>query len=399
MYLARHQPTGKICALKRMEKRLLCKMNESEHILHERDILTISTSPWLVQLLSAFQDTQNIYLALEYVPGGDFRTFINKAGVLRDGDARFYAAEMFVAVNELHKLGYIHRDIKPENFLLDSRGHVKLTDFGLAANVKSDQQHFWLHNNDYQSSRSMSGRAFSLVGSPDYLAPELIDSADFSARMDIYTEGYDYLVDYWSLGCMIFEMLSGYPPFFASDNSGVWYNLFHWQETLRRPHYEGADEEFNLTDAAWSFVTSLITHKHKRLQTFLDVQRHEWFTPMNDLIRKHRQSLINNGVAKIATVLRVPVKKNDKNTSCSDGDLWRDLRSLPESVLKPPYVPRINDELDHGHFDDFSQGADTKAYKQVVDKLERLEASSALDEGSHSHRTNDDPFRNFEFSK
>lgn len=88
-----------------------CKVR---HVLVERDILTATKTPWLVRLLYAFQDTQHVYLAMEYVPGGDFRTLLNNSGVLKEEHARFYISEMFVAVNELHKLGYIHRDLKPE---------------------------------------------------------------------------------------------------------------------------------------------------------------------------------------------------------------------------------------------------------------------------------------------
>lgn len=84
------------------------------HVLVERDILTATKTPWLVSLLYAFQDPHYIYLAMEYVPGGDFRTLLNNSGVLKEEHARFYISEMFAAVNELHKLGYIHRDLKPE---------------------------------------------------------------------------------------------------------------------------------------------------------------------------------------------------------------------------------------------------------------------------------------------
>lgn len=84
------------------------------HVLVERDILTATKTPWLVRLLYAFQDRENVYLAMEYVPGGDFRTLMNNSGLIAQPYAMFYIAEMFVAVNELHKLGYIHRDLKPE---------------------------------------------------------------------------------------------------------------------------------------------------------------------------------------------------------------------------------------------------------------------------------------------
>jgi len=88
--------------------------SQVRHVLVERDILTATKTPWLVRLLYAFQDTLNVYLAMEYIPGGDFRTLLNNSGVLKEEHARFYISEMFAAVNELHKLGYIHRDLKPE---------------------------------------------------------------------------------------------------------------------------------------------------------------------------------------------------------------------------------------------------------------------------------------------
>lgn len=125
-----------MCALKKMRKGTLAKMDEVKHVLVERDILTNVKTPWLVKLLYAFQDKEHVYLAMvsrpgatrsgwrtfavsahwqqEYVPGGDFRTLLNNSGVLKEEHARFYAAEMFASLNELHKLGYIHRDLKPE---------------------------------------------------------------------------------------------------------------------------------------------------------------------------------------------------------------------------------------------------------------------------------------------
>jgi cell cycle protein kinase DBF2 len=133
VYLARKQETGEVCALKKMRKRTLFKMDEVDlcpplivinsprltrfqvrHVLVERDILTATKTPWLVRLLYAFQDAEHVYLAMEYVPGGDFRTLLNNSGVLKEEHARFYISEMFASVCELHKLGYIHRDLKPE---------------------------------------------------------------------------------------------------------------------------------------------------------------------------------------------------------------------------------------------------------------------------------------------
>ena len=140
VFLARKKDSQEICALKKMNKNLLHKMDEVRHILVERDILTAAKSDWLVKLLYAFQDSDSIYLAMEYVPGGDFRSLLNNSGVLTNRHARFYIAEMFLSVDALHHLGFIHRDLKPENFLIDSTGHIKLTDFGLSSGILSPQR-------------------------------------------------------------------------------------------------------------------------------------------------------------------------------------------------------------------------------------------------------------------
>lgn len=140
VFLARKKDTREICALKVLNKKLLVKLDETRHVLTERDILTNTRSEWLVKLLYAFQDPEKVFLAMEFVPGGDFRTLLNNTGYLIPPHARFYMSEMFAAVNSLHELGFTHRDLKPENFLIDSKGHIKLTDFGLAAGTVSNDR-------------------------------------------------------------------------------------------------------------------------------------------------------------------------------------------------------------------------------------------------------------------
>ncbi|KAF9203912.1 hypothetical protein BGZ59_001363, partial [Podila verticillata] len=132
VFLARKSDTGELCALKRMSKRHLHLQDEVQHILTERDVLTATRSEWHVRLLYSFQDQDYVYLAMEFVQGGDVRTMLSARGVLREEDTRLYFAEMIMAIDALHQQGYIHRDLKPENFLIDRTGHIKLTDFGLS---------------------------------------------------------------------------------------------------------------------------------------------------------------------------------------------------------------------------------------------------------------------------
>ncbi len=173
---------------------------------------------------------------------------------------------MSLAVDQLHTLGYIHRDLKPENFLISSEGHIKLTDFGLASgminNQKIESMRIKLEKADdwkmpdrsiverqamYRSLRAQEPTlAHSVVGSPDYMAPEVLKGGE-----------YNHSVDYWSLGCILFECLSGYPPFSGETANETWSNLKNWRTSIRRPHYDAPEhQEFNLRDEAWDVIIS-----------------------------------------------------------------------------------------------------------------------------------------------
>ncbi|TFY82248.1 hypothetical protein EWM64_g1769 [Hericium alpestre] len=338
VYLARKQETGEVCALKKMKKRTLFKMDEIRHVLVERDILTATQTPWLVRLLYAFQDPQHVYLAMEYVPGGDFRTLLNNSGVLKEEHARFYISEMFAAVRELHKLGYLHRDLKPENFLVDGTGHVKLTDFGLATGalnpkrieslkikldkVKDNQivhRSTMERRSIYRSIRNMDPRyADSIVGSPDYMAPEVLRG-----------KPYTYSVDYWSLGCILFEFLAGFPPFSGSTPEETWTNLKNWTKVLRRPEYDKPEDLiFNLSDIAWDAVTRLIAHASVRYSTLDQVQAHPFFKKVQ----------------------------------------WDDLRGT-----QAPFVPALDSEIDTGYYDDFTSVEDMAKYAEVKEKQRNVD--------------------------
>lgn len=184
VFLARKD--HKVYAIKKMSKVVLHNLGETRHILNERDILAGANSIWLVKLIYAFQDPESVFLAMEFVPGGDFRTLLTASGVLREQHAQFYFSEMCASVFALHELGFIHRDLKPENFLLDATGHLKLTDFGLSRGSMSQQVIDVLKKKfdelkdvplTFKSNNIRTGtqkgtrknlRAFSLVGSPDY---------------------------------------------------------------------------------------------------------------------------------------------------------------------------------------------------------------------------------------
>ncbi|KAH8922283.1 kinase-like protein [Atractiella rhizophila] len=338
IFLAKQKESGEIVALKRMRKKTLAKMDEIRHVLTERDILSQVESPWLVRLLYAFQDPTYIYLAMDFIAGGDFRTLLNNAGVLKEEHARFYISEMIMSVAELHKLGYIHRDLKPENFLIDRTGHIKLTDFGLAAGalnpgkidrlkdkleqMKEEKLVFrstMERKTMYMSMRQEAPRsADSVVGSPDYMAIDTIRG-----------QSYDHSVDYWSLGCILFEFLAGYPPFSGATPEETWNNLKNWQRALRRPHYEREEDKiFNMSDNGWDAITAFIASKETRVRSLDEVKRLAFF----------------------------------------DGVPWSTLRDTPA-----PFVPELDSEVDPSYFDDFSSEADLAKYAEVKEKQRNVD--------------------------
>ncbi|KAF1808832.1 kinase-like protein [Eremomyces bilateralis CBS 781.70] len=348
VFLAQKKDTREVCALKVMSKKLLFKLDEIRHVLTERDILTSAKSEWLVRLLYAFQDDSSIYLAMEYVPGGDFRTLLNNTGVLHNRLARFYVSEMVQCVDALHQLGYIHRDLKPENFLIDSSGHVKLTDFGLAAGflapAKIESMRIKLESvgnvsvpfgrpmeertaaerrEGYRSLRERDvNYAKSIVGSPDYMAPEVL-----------HGEEYDFTVDYWSLGCMLFEALAGYPPFAGSNVDETWHNLKHWKKVLKKPVYD--DPNYFLSRRTWDLITRMVAAKTSRFRQIREIRTHDYFAEVD----------------------------------------WPRLKEQ-----RPPFVPELDSETDAGYFDDFTNEADMAKYKEVHDKQSALETMADRDE-------------------
>lgn len=181
--LVRKKDTRKIFALKVIKKKNINKISRVEDALTERNILLASKSPFIVKLQYAFQSERCLYYCIDYAAGGELISLIAKRKRLELHHARFYAVEILLALEHLHEeLNCIYRDLKPENVLIDSTGHLKLTDFGLSTIGKE--------------------KSTSFCGTPAYLAPEIIKES-----------GHTKTVDFWAYGCLVFEMLVGHPPF------------------------------------------------------------------------------------------------------------------------------------------------------------------------------------------
>ncbi|TGZ74083.1 hypothetical protein CRM22_001136 [Opisthorchis felineus] len=179
---------GKLYAMKVLKKaRLVCNEKDKAHTVSERNILQMLRHPFLVRLHYAFQNHSNLYIVLEYCPGGELFNYLEREGALLENAACFYTAEIILAIGHLHSLGIIYRDLKSENVLLDRQGHVKLTDFGL--------------------SKEGVGTTNTFCGTIEYMAPEIIRC-----------EGHGKAVDWWSLGTLLYDMLSGAPPFSQEES-------------------------------------------------------------------------------------------------------------------------------------------------------------------------------------
>jgi tRNA A-37 threonylcarbamoyl transferase component Bud32 len=209
VFLAVKKQTGDIFAIKATPRRTLNQKNQVQRLLIEKDILLKFRSPWIVKFYYSMVGAHNLYLVTEFVPGGDLFSLLQNVGSLTENHAKFYGQEVLFALGYLRENGIIHRDIKPDNILVTQAGHLKLTDFGLSRLGMVD--------------RSDLSQAASLVGTPDYVAPEII-----------LNQSHSFSADYWSLGVMLYEFVIGVPPFHAGTVTETYHRalmgIIRWPE-------------------------------------------------------------------------------------------------------------------------------------------------------------------------
>ncbi|KAJ4170025.1 cAMP-dependent protein kinase catalytic subunit [Fusarium falciforme] len=237
VHLVQSKHNQRFYAVKVLKKAQVVKMKQVEHTNDERRMLADVKHPFLITLWGTFQDIKNLYMVMDFVEGGELFSLLRKSGV-----AKFYAAEVTLALEYLHSKNVIYRDLKPENLLLDRHGHLKITDFGFAKRVPD--------------------KTWTLCGTPDYLAPEVVSN-----------KGYNKSVDWWSLGILIYEMLCGYTPFWDSGSPmKIYENILKGK--VKYPAYVNADAQ-NLLER---LITADLT---KRLGNLYggpaDVKNHPWF--------------------------------------------------------------------------------------------------------------------------
>jgi protein kinase A len=242
VHLVQSKHNQRFYAVKVLKKAQVVKMKQVEHTNDERRMLADVKHPFLITLWGTFQDSKNLYMVMDFVEGGELFSLLRKSGRFPNPVAKFYAAEVTLALEYLHSKNIIYRDLKPENLLLDRHGHLKITDFGFAKRVPD--------------------KTWTLCGTPDYLAPEVVSN-----------KGYNKSVDWWSLGILIYEMLCGYTPFWDSGSPmKIYENILKGK--VKYPAYVNADAQ-NLLER---LITADLT---KRLGNLYggpaDVKNHPWF--------------------------------------------------------------------------------------------------------------------------
>jgi hypothetical protein len=292
VHLCQHIPSKQYYCMKVLKKQTIFRFKQMDHIINEKQLLSQLRYQGIVQLYSTFTTQDSLMLLMEYVPGGELFYYIRKFGRLSEDVARFYAAELVLTILHLHERQIVYRDLKPENILLDSNGHLKLADFGFAKRVID--------------------KTWTMCGTPDYLAPEIITG-----------RGHDTAVDWWSLGVLIFEMLAGYPPFTDKD-MGTLFRKIQEPERLFIP------SEFS-QESADLIRRLLVVDPSRRLGNIhldiSDIQSHPWFRSVH--WEQAQQRLLPGPI--------VPILPNPADIALHD---QQDPNSDPSAIPHPPlHIP------------------------------------------------------------
>eukprot|EP01111_Echinosteliopsis_oligospora_P006567 TRINITY_DN2077_c0_g1_i1.p1 TRINITY_DN2077_c0_g1~~TRINITY_DN2077_c0_g1_i1.p1 ORF type:complete len:435 (+),score=104.41 TRINITY_DN2077_c0_g1_i1:159-1463(+) len=237
-----YNKTNEVFAMKTLRKRHLIKTNSVDNTMAEKDILRKVRHPFIVKLHYAFQTDHKLHIVMDFVNGGHLLHHLHREGIFSEHQAKFYLAEVILALEHLHKLNIIHRDLKPENCLLDSSGHCVLTDFGFAKeNVKSLD-------------------CSSFCGTLEYMAPEVVKK-----------NKYGKSADWWSVGILLYDMLVGHPPFQSKNDHALFKKILN--EPLKMPNH--------ITLSCQSLIRGLLQRDLKKRLKLVEIKNHSFFKGMN----------------------------------------------------------------------------------------------------------------------
>ncbi|XP_072990778.1 probable serine/threonine protein kinase IREH1 [Typha latifolia] len=294
VFLAKKRTTGDLFAIKVLKKADMIRKNAVESIIAERDILITVRNPFVVRFFYSFTSRENLYLVMEYLNGGDLYSLLRNLGCLDEDVARVYIAEVVLALEYLHSMRVVHRDLKPDNLLIAHDGHVKLTDFGLS-------KVGLINSTDDLSGPAVSGTSLygddepqlpesenldqqerrkkrSAVGTPDYLAPEILLGT-----------GHGASADWWSVGVILFELIVGIPPFNAEHPQTIFDNILN-----RKIPWPRVPEEMSFE--AQDLIDKLLTEDpHQRLgaQGASEVKQHMFFKNINwDTLARQKAAFV-----------------------------------------------------------------------------------------------------------
>ena len=258
--LVRKKLNQKLYAMKVLEKSLIKNQGQEVHTKTERTLLEKIDHPFIAKLHYAFQSTERLYIITEFMQGGDYFYLLRRERRFSEEMTKFYIGEIVLALEYLHNSDCIYRDLKPENILLGKDGHVKITDFGLS-------KYFY-------TKKEKDHKAYTICGTADYLAPEVMRG-----------KGYDKTVDWWSLGVLIFESLSGYSPFRV--DRGQTYDFKDYLDKLN------LDSFYYWSSEAKNIIIELLQIEPKKrlgsgVQGSSNIKKHDFFKDINwdDLLNK-----------------------------------------------------------------------------------------------------------------
>ncbi|XP_060563759.1 rho-associated protein kinase 2-like isoform X3 [Ruditapes philippinarum] len=247
--LVRHKISKKVYAMKLLSKYEMIKRADTAFFWEEREIMANANSEWIVQLHFSFQDEKYLYMVMDYMPGGDLVNLMSNYDVPEKW-AKFYCAEVVLALDAIHSMGFIHRDVKPDNMLLDRAGHLKLADFGTCMRMDRDGM----------------VRSDTAVGTPDYISPEVLKSQGGDGH-------YGRECDWWSVGVFIYEMLVGDTPFYAESLVGTYGKIMDHKNSLEFPN------DIEMSNDAKSLICAFLTDRNERLgkNGIEEIKAHRFF--------------------------------------------------------------------------------------------------------------------------
>jgi len=337
VYLARKKATQDLFAIKVMRKHDLLRKNMVESVKNERNILATTSNPFVVRFYYSFQSPTNLYIVMEYVSGGDCFSLLRNMGCLSEDDARVYVAETVLALEYCHAQGIVHRDLKPDNLLISDQGRIKLTDFGLSVvgvvdratdyggkstaaaessmeNIRSLEHSVFSEASEGSDGTSMGSGNPAIastsakvvlskedhrraVGTPDYLAPELLLGI-----------GHTPAVDWWSLGAILFEFVVGIPPFNADSPQAIFQNILDLD--IDWPDESNLKEDERMSPECRDLISKLLVRNpEERLGSrgATDIKLHPWFKSIDWSSLTHQKAA--------GTAPFIPEFENELDTS------------------------------------------------------------------------------------